>query len=316
MLRIRIVEETLAAVYPDQEIRCPIHLSTGQEAVAVGACACLRDEDRVLSAHRSHAHYLAKGGELKSLVAELYGRATGCCGGYGGSMHLTDPGAGFIGAVPIVGSTIAIATGVAFAARQKGEGCITLVFFGEGATEEGVFYESVNFAALHRLPILYVCENNLYSVYSPLSVRQPPERNLLTIAQGLGVPADRGDGNDVETVYEQASSAADRVRAGSGPELIEFSTYRWREHCGPNFDNDIGYRTEEEFVEWQSRCPLVRARQRLHELGALTDADEAAACAAFKTEIEGAIAYAKSSPFPTPGREMDRVYAPSHAGGC
>ena len=176
MLRIRMVEEAIADLYAQQDMRCPIHLCIGQEAVAVGVCAALAADDYVLSGHRSHGHYLAKGGNLPAMLAEFYGKVTGCCQGKGGSMHLVDLAAGFLGAVPIVGSTMPIAVGTALASVMRGESRVTAVFFGEGATEEGVFHESLNFAALQKLPVVFVCENNLYSVYSPLAVRQPAGR--------------------------------------------------------------------------------------------------------------------------------------------
>lgn len=201
ILRIRLVEEKIAALYPEQEMRCPVHLSIGQEAVAVGACAALAKEDYALSGHRSHAHYLAKGGNLNAMLAEIYGKQTGCCHGKGGSMHLIDLSAGFLGAVPIVGSTIPIAVGTAFGSFLREEMRVTLAFLGEGATEEGVFHESINFAMLKKLPIVFVCENNLYSVYSPLVVRQPADRSVVQLAQGHGIEGYQADGNDLEQVY-------------------------------------------------------------------------------------------------------------------
>jgi len=194
MVRIRLVEEAIAASYAGQQMRCPVHLSIGQEAVAAGVGAALRPEDQAMSGHRSHAHYLAKGGDLNAMIAEIYGKDTGCCRGRGGSMHLVDPAAGFMGAVPIVGSTIPIAVGLAFANRLLKRDRVTAAFFGEGATEEGVFHESANFASLHRLPIVFVCENNLYSVYSPMSVRQPAHREVFQLAAGHGIVAHQGDG--------------------------------------------------------------------------------------------------------------------------
>src|SRR5207249_1080843 len=197
MLRIRLVEERIAEMYPQQEMRCPVHLCIGQEAIAVGVCAALDNTDYVTGGHRSHGHYLAKGGDLKAMVAELYGKATGCCEGKGGSMHLVDLPVGFLGAVPIVGSTIPLAVGAAFGAMMRSEKRVAVPFFGEGATEEGVFHESINFAALKKLPVVFVCENNNYSVYSHISVRQPANREVYSVAEGHGVESLQGDGNDV-----------------------------------------------------------------------------------------------------------------------
>jgi len=198
LLRLRLVEEAIAARYSEWEMRCPTHLSVGQEAAAVGVCGALEQRDYVLSGHRSHGHYLAKGGSLRAMMAEIYGKATGCSSGKGGSMHLIDLEAGFLGAVPIVGSTIPIAVGVGLGIQQAQEDRVSVAFFGDGATEEGVFAESLNYAALAKLPVVFVCENNLYSVYSPIDVRQPSERDLLQISRGHGVPALHGDGNDVD----------------------------------------------------------------------------------------------------------------------
>ena len=220
MLRIRVVEETIADLYPEQEMRCPVHLCIGQEAVPVGMSAHLTPRDAVVGAHRSHGHYLAQGGDLRAMIAELYGKATGCSGGIGGSMHLIDLAVGFMGTAPIVGSTIPIAVGIAFGRQMRGEDAVAVVYLGDAAIEEGVCYESMNFAALKRLPIVFVCENNLYSVYSPLQVRQPDGRQIVDVARGIGVEGHQGDGNDVEAVYALAGRAVAKARAGGGPTFL------------------------------------------------------------------------------------------------
>ena len=298
MLRIRLVEETIAQLYHEQEMRCPVHLSIGQEAVAVGACAAISRQDYAMSGHRSHAHYLAKGGSLPAMMAEIYGKVTGCCRGKGGSMHLIDRSAGFLGAVPIVGSTIPIAVGTALTAKMQGASTVSLAFFGEGATEEGVFHESMNFASLLKLPIVFVCENNLYSVYTPLSSRQPSHREVFAQAGAHGVEGHRADGNDLPTVYQYVREAVAKARRGEGPTFLEFETYRWREHCGPNFDNDIGYRSPEEYELWKTRCPLNRARQLLTTQGALEVEQEEQWRREITEEIQSAVQFAKASPFP------------------
>lgn len=309
MLRIRLVEQRIAELYPEQEMRCPVHLSIGQEAPAVGVCATLSQKDKVLSGHRSHAHYLAKGGDLKRMLAEIYGKSTGCSGGKGGSMHLTDLNAGFIGATPIVGSTIPIAVGAALASRMRGEEAIVAVFFGDGATETGVFHESLNFAVLKGLPVLFVCENNLYSVCSPMNVRQPAGRTIAQLAAAHGLRTERGDGNDVETVWSHTCDASAQIRSGMGPVLLEFLTYRWREHCGPNLDNDIGYRTVEEYESWCQRDPLAICAKRLLDEGVLNQKEIRAEEERIHLEIDDAVAFAKSSPFPTSDNCMSQVYA-------
>ena len=310
LLRIRIIEEKIAEVYSEQEMRCPVHLCIGEEAVAVGVCANLTRDDYVLSNHRSHGHYLAKGGNLKAMMAEIYGKATGCCQGKGGSMHLIDLAAGFLGATPIVGATIPIAVGAALGTVMRGEKRISVVFLGDAATEEGVFHESLNFAALKKLPVVFVCENNLYSVYSPLNVRQPEGREIYRQAEGHGVKSYHGDGNNAIEVYRLAGEAIRRAREGKGPSFLEFMTYRWREHCGPNYDNNIGYRTEAEFQEWRQRCPVERFQKQLLKDGIISQPEIDRMTKDFGAEIAAAIKFAKESPFPEEGTLMEHVYCP------
>jgi len=309
MLRIRLIEEALADHYSEWEMRCPMHLCIGQEAIAVGVCANLRNEDYVMSTHRAHGHYLAKGGNLKAMISEIYGKATGCSKGKGGSQHLIDLDAGFLGSTPIVGSIIPIATGVAFGITFKGTQQISAVFIGDASTEEGVFTESLNFAALKKLPILFVCENNFFSVYSPLSVRQPAERDNLALARAYGIYADRGDGNDILDIYEITKKAVSHMQAGNGPTYLEFDTYRWREHCGPNFDNNIGYRTEEEYLAWRKRCPIENFDRQLKESGSLTEQQTNQMKVKIETEIEEAFSFAKTSPFPEALELYSDLYA-------
>lgn len=257
MLRIRRVEEAIADRYAEQEMRCPVHLSIGQEAVAAGVCAALTQQDGVFSSHRAHAHYLAKGGDLTAMLAEIYGKAEGCCKGIGGSMHMIDLAAGFLGAVPIVGATVPLAVGAAWAAKLRGEDKVIAVFFGDGTFEEGAVYESINFAVLHRLPVLFVCENNLYACYTRLPTRQP-ERPIHAVAAAWGCQAVTADGNDALAIFDATHRAVTELRAGSHPVFLECSTYRWREHCGPNIDDDLGYRPLTEVAEWTAACPVSR----------------------------------------------------------
>ena len=256
MLKIRFVEESIAERYSEGKMRCPTHLSIGQEAIAVGVCANLNKDDLVLSTHRAHAHYLAKGGDLKKMIAEIYGKVTGCSKGMGGSMHLIDKSVGFMGSTAIVGNTIPVAVGMAKGLKLRNKDAISCVFFGDGATEEGVFFESLNFAIIQNLPVIFVCENNLYSVYSGLEVRQPKRRKIYEMARSMGIEANHGNGNDVVEVYEKMLKAKDNISKDKGPQFLEFDTYRWREHCGPNYDNDLGYRDESEFLKWREKDPL------------------------------------------------------------
>jgi pyruvate dehydrogenase E1 component alpha subunit len=308
MLRIRRVEEAIADRYVDQEMRCPTHLCIGQEAIATGVCAVLQLGDRVFSNHRAHGHYLAKGGSLKAMIAELYGRATGCCGGRGGSMHLVDQDAGFIGATPIVGGTIPLAVGAAWASALRGEDAVSVVFFGDGCFEEGVVHESMNFAALHKLPVLFVCENNDFSVYTPRHLRQP-DRPIYRIAEAHGLAASAGDGNDVEQVLDMAVRAVRLAREGHGPQFLELRTYRWREHCGPDFDNHLNYRSERDVDAGMKDCPIERYKARLRQGG--FDADTLAARIEeyLRREIRLAFEFSDASPNPTPMDAREKIYA-------
>ncbi len=308
MVRIRIIEERIAALYAEQEMRCPVHLCVGQEAVAAGVCEALRPEDYVLSGHRAHGHYLARGGSTRAMLAELYGKATGCCEGKGGSMHLVDIAVGFLGAVPIVGSTLPISVGAALGSVMRGEKRVTIAFFGEGATEEGVFHESLNYAALKRLPVVFICENNFFSVYSPLAVRQPEGREVHRLAAGHGIEAIKDDGNDPVAVYDRTRAAVDKARAGGGPTFLEFTTYRWREHCGPAYDDHLGYRSLEEVDAWKRRDPLPLMAQRLLAAGACTQADLDEMARKAEAECEDAVAFAKTSPFPAENNLWEHLH--------
>ena len=224
MKLIRFTEEAIAAGYDEQKMRCPTHLSIGQEAVAVAVCAALHDRDQVVSGHRAHAHYLAKGGDLPAMIAEIYGKVTGCSHGKGGSMHLIDERVGFMGSTAIVGGTVPVGVGLAYAARIRREPTVVAIFIGDAVVETGVFYEALNFAVLKGLPILFVCENNLYSVYSPLSVRQPLGRVIHELVGAFGLPSIGVDGNDVLAAAQAAATAVDAIRNGAGPYFLEFST--------------------------------------------------------------------------------------------
>lgn len=304
-----MVEEEIASRYAEGKMRCPTHLSTGQEGVPAALSECLLPTDYAVSTHRGHAHYLAKGGDLKAMIAEIYGKATGCSRGKGGSMHLIDLAAGFMGTSAIVGNSIPIGAGLALAAQHRGTDQLSCVFLGDGATEEGVYYESLNFAAVRNLPVLFVCENNLYSVYSPLEVRQPPGRRIATVAESMGLKTIKGDGNDVLAVYDDCKRAIADIRAGGGPWLVEYSVYRWREHCGPNFDNDLGYRTSEEYENWRRREPIGLLRAKLVNTVADLDSREADIHRELRQEIDAAFDFAEASPFPVAEEALLGEYA-------
>jgi len=298
MLRIRMVEEKIAELYYEQEMRCPVHLSIGQEAVAVGVCEHLSQNDIVMSAHRAHAHYLAKGGDLKAMLAELYGKVTGCAMGKGGSMHLVDLNSGFFAAVPIVGSTIPIAVGVAWAFKLKKSSNIVTVFLGDGATEEGVFFESLDFASLKDVPILFICENNFYSVYSQMNVRQAPNRNLSKLAESHGIKSFNGDGNNIDQVSDLTKDAINYIKSKNSPAFIELETFRWLEHCGPNDDDKLGYRKKGELNYWMKKDPISSYKSKMIENNQFNKQELIDKIEIISAEINEAFAFAKESPFP------------------
>lgn len=307
MLRIRRVEEVIVDLYPEQEMRCPVHLCIGQEAVSAGVCENLSKEDLLFSNHRAHGHYLAKGGDLKAMFAEMYGKVTGCSKGKGGSMHLIDLSVNMLGATPIVGGIIPVAVGAAFGSVMQNKNNVTVVFFGDAAVETGSFHESLNFAALKNLPVIFICENNLYSVYSPLSVRQPP-REIFLLAKGHGIDSLQVDGNNVVEIYEVSREAIDNARKGGGPKFLECKTYRWREHCGPNYDHDLGYRTQSEFEAFREHCPIESLKENMLGNGIITDKQIEAMSKEIQGEIDEAVSFAKASPFPSQDLLFEDIY--------
>ena len=265
LLVIRCVEESFVEPILKRDILGPVHLYSGEEAIAVGVCANLNDNDKVFGTHRSHGHFLAKGGSLSKLVAEVYCRSDGASRGCGGSMHLIDTGKGFFGAVPIVGGTISLALGAALASYIKNDGSIAVAFFGDGAAGEGVLYESINFASVLKLPIIFICENNFYSTHMPIR----EIRNSSTIyetAAAFNIRSETEDGNDILKVFELSKSAVKDCREGNGPVFLEFSTYRFRGHVGPD-DNIQGTHTDirpaEEITMWKEKDPIARFEQYL-----------------------------------------------------
>jgi pyruvate dehydrogenase E1 component alpha subunit len=310
LLRIRVVEDLIAKRYATEQLmRCPVHFSIGEEAVAVAVSANLRPQDQVMSAHRSHAHYLAKGGSLQAMVAELYGKASGATSGRGGSMHLLAKDVGFLGATPIVGSAIPIAAGVAFADAMRHRDRFTIVYFGDGATETGVFHETLNFSAVRHLPIIFVCENNLYSMETDLGVRQPRERPITELAEAHRVPAATFDGQDVETAYEGFASVIRDAIEHRGPWFVEFNTYRFIQHCGPKYDRDDAYRHPGEYVYQQERDPVLLQRRRLSSLGLWNERQDSELRAAVERELSEAIELARASAFPGSHELLRHVYS-------
>ena len=302
LYRIRRTEEEIARIYPTDKIKSPVHLSIGQEAVSVGVCGALQPRDVVFGTYRSHALYLAKGGDLKKMIAELYGKATGCAKGKGGSMHLIDADAGIMGTSAILGTTIPLAVGYAYALKLDGKDSVVASFFGEGAVEEGVFHESLNFAALKSVPILFICENNGYAVHSHQLKRQPI-RNICERASAYGIRSEQIDGNDVFNIYERVKRASSEIRNGrQGPGFFECITYRWMEHVGPNEDFDAGYRSRSEAEPWFESDPLKT-------IGAgLNPARREKIEAYVEAEINEAFKFAEHSPFPDAGELYTDVF--------
>lgn len=297
LLMIRKVEEKIIELYSEQEIRCPTHLYIGQEAIATGVCANLKKTDYIVSNHRGHGHYLAKGGDLNAMMAELYGKRTGCAKGRGGSMHLSWPRAGMIGSTSIVGGCIPIAVGMAFAFKMRGSRQISAAFFGDAAVEEGAFHESLNFASLHKLPVLFICENNFYAVQSPIKNRQVGE--IYKKVRGYEMKGLLVDGTDVLEVFKVVREAVKQLRQGKGPILIECQAYRWMEHVGPNFDYNLGYRTKEELEKWMKKCPLKRYTKFLLDNNILSKQELKRIDIKIEREMENAIEFARKSPLPT-----------------
>jgi len=301
MLLIRRIEECIADMVERSEAICPCHLAIGQEACAVGVAQALDPaRDQVFGAHRSHGHYLALGGDPTALLAEVLGRETGCSGGMGGSMHLTAPERGLMGTVPIVAGTIPIAVGAALAARMDGAGAVAVTFFGDGAAEEGVFHESLNLAATHRLPVIFACENNLFSSHLHISLRQPAGR-IARFAEAHLIPAETIDGNDVLAVSDAIARAVERARGGEGPSFLEMVTYRWRGHVGHREDMDVGVRRSGDLPRWKERDPIERLQAGMIAAG-IIDQDTATALEAdVQAEVAAALAAARQAPWPDPG---------------
>jgi TPP-dependent pyruvate/acetoin dehydrogenase alpha subunit len=267
---IRSIELLISEKYADQIFRCPVHLSIGQEAIAVGVSLNLKLEDKVVSTHRSHAHYIAKGGDLFMMLSELIGSPLGCCKGRGGSMHIFDKSVGFMASVPIVGSSLPIATGLALAEKYLNSKNIVAAFVGDAALETGAFYESLNLAALKNLPLLVVLEDNGYSTYSNKKVRWPDNKNVRSTIEGMGVNYYNGNGDDVEEIYNQVKNIISDVR-NNKPSLVHLDTFRRYEHCGPGIDDSLGYRKFEEIKSYITRDPLEILGNKMIDSGVISE---------------------------------------------
>ncbi len=297
MLKIRLFEERIVELYPKQELRTPVHLCIGQEAIAAAVCRSLKKEDYLFSTHRCHGHCIAKGMSLPSMMAELYGKKTGCCSGKGGSMHLVDPDRGILATSAIVAGGIPMAVGAALSLKLRKSRNIAVSFFGDGAVDEGAFFESMNFAALKKLPILFVCENNFYATNSPQKARQPLD-NIYKRGESFGIKGFRCDGNDVLKVLKISQRLIEKIRRGSGPYLMECRTYRFKGHVGPDCDVEKGCRPRYEYSAWLKMCPVMRFEKYLLKKKILTQDHRELLKKRILDEIAAAEAFAKNSPLP------------------
>ena len=307
MLRIRLFEERIVDLYARGLVPGLAHLYIGEEAVAAGACAPLREDDYITSTHRGHGHVIAKGAELKPMMAELFGKKTGYCKGKGGSMHIADMEIGILGANGIAGGGLPIATGAAMSAKWRGTDQVSVCFFGDDASNNGTFHESLNFASLHKLPVIFVCENNGYGI-SVSQVKHQPITDIAIRATSYDMPGVIVDGNSVLEVYEATMKAVRRARAGEGPTLIECKTYRWRGHHEGDPNQGRRYRTKKEIEAWKKKDPIKRLADKMVADKAVTKKKLAALEKEILGEIDQAVAYANESGFPALEELYDDVY--------
>jgi len=306
MVRIRLFEEAVARLLREGRIVSVVHLSAGQEAVAVGACSAVGRKDWITSTHRGHGHLIAKGGDIRRMFAELFGRVDGYCRGKGGSMHIADLDLGMLGANGIVGAGLPIAVGAAFASKYRGGGEVCLSFFGDGATNQGTFHEALNLAAVLKLPAIFICENNLYGEWTRQDDHQAI-RDVADRAAAYGMPGRVADGMDVLAVHETVSEAVERARRGEGPSLLEFKTYRYFDHVGAGDGTQA--RPSEELEEWRSRDPIAAFRRRLIQEKVLTEAQAEAIGQEEGEATEEGIRFAEASPLPGTDLLLTDVYA-------
>jgi TPP-dependent pyruvate/acetoin dehydrogenase alpha subunit len=310
MATIRVVEEFIGDQVEQGVVKCPCHLAIGQEAVAVGVASALRKTDRVFGTHRSHGHYLAQGGGVYELLAEILGRVTGCSHGMGGSMHLYDASVGFLGSVPIVGATVPLAVGAGLAASMDGRGDVAVAYFGDGAMEEGAVHESLNFASQFKLPVLFVVENNLFSSHLHISERQPFD-SVARFAVAHDMQFRVVDGNDVVATAQAAAELVEGARAGRGPGFLEAVTYRWRGHVGASEDQDVGVDRKEGLAQWKERDPISRLESTLVTDGVISPGALGQFEASVRSQCATAWERATADPFPEDDALLDMVYKSS-----
>lgn len=307
--RIRAVEEYIAAEYSNGEMRCPVHLSIGQEIVSAAVGMAQETLDTVVSSHRAHAHYLAKGGDLYRMIAEIFGRVSGCCKGRGGSMHLIDLSVGFLGSSAIVGNSIPTGVGAGFTHKLDKSGQLAFAFFGDGATEEGAFYESVNFAVVNKIPVIFLCENNFYSVYTDLTPRQPTFRKIYEMVAAMGLRSFAINSLDPIACLQETLAHVRWARENQTPLFLEYKTYRWLEHCGPNDDDGLEYRPTGELKAWKLLDPLTALRESIVAKHSVPVSELDEIDSAIYAEINLVFEKVRKDPFPTLSESIRDVYA-------
>ncbi|MDA8212196.1 MAG: pyruvate dehydrogenase (acetyl-transferring) E1 component subunit alpha [Clostridia bacterium] len=304
MVTIRTFEETAAELFANGEIPGFVHLYSGEEATAVGVISQLEPQDYIASTHRGHGHLVARGGDVALMFAELFGRQTGYCKGKGGSMHIADMSLGFLGANGIVGAGLPLAAGAAFACKYQNNNGVAVCFFGDGASNRATFHEALNIASIWKLPVIFVCENNMYGI----SMSQERHQNITDVADrasAYGIPGISVDGNELFAVYEAAEEAIRRARQGEGPTLMECKTYRYRGH----FEGDATvYRCEEELQSWKLKDPINRVKKRMIEMGVFSEEENQAIWAEVKTIVQKGVDFAKNSPLPDEAELVEDVY--------
>lgn len=300
---IRLLELEISKKYSEGKMRCPVHLSIGQEGVSAVLSLILKKEDYAVSTHRAHAHYISKGGNIKKMIAEIYGKSSGCSGGKGGSMHLVDKTKGFMGSSSIVGNSIPLGIGLGLSLKLRNSKNLSVIFLGDGALETGAFFESINFAILKKLPILFICENNFYSVYTALKDRQPNNRKIHKMTSGLGIKSFFFDGSNPFSYFEKLDKIVKNIRKTSEPCFVEFSTYRYVEHCGPNNDDRLGYRPKVELNRWSKKDTYSILKKNIKSVSLVKHIENKN-----KKLIESAFAFAEKSKFPTKNNLKTNVY--------
>lgn len=306
LYKIRFVEEEISRRYSQQLMRCPVHLSIGQEAVAAALSLIMKKKDFAVSSHRAHAHYLSKGGSIKKMLAEIYGKKNGCSQGKGGSMHLIDKNVNFMGSTAIVGNSIPIGVGLALSSKIKRKKQYSFVFFGDAAVEEGVFYESVNFAVTKKIPVIFICENNFYSVYSHINERQPKNRKIFEMVKAMSIKSYFLKTYNPFQVYNFLKKKIDSKKNFNEPIFFEFQNYRWKEHCGPNDDNQLGYRNLKELKQWMTKDPLLNLENQIVKFDKISIIKIRKK---IQKEILEAFSFALKSKLPTSEYALKGVYA-------